>query len=154
MGVKASKYDIIREILCLVMLIGSSLYLILNWSAFPEQIPGHYNAAGEVDRWGKKSELLFVPIVVWIMYVFVSVLERFPMIWNTGITVTEENKDRIYRILKNLIGTMKLLVTGTFVCIEMFQAAAQALPGWFLPVSMGSLLGSMIYYIAKLVKNR
>ena len=30
------------------------------------------------------------------MYIFLTVIENFPQIWNTGVTVTEENKDRVY----------------------------------------------------------
>jgi hypothetical protein len=36
-------------------------------------------------------------------------------VWNTGVTITEDNKTRIYRILKNMIGTTKFLVVGVFV---------------------------------------
>ena len=45
---------------------------------------------------GSKGELVILPIIGWLMYIFLTVIENFPQIWNTGVTVTEENKDRVY----------------------------------------------------------
>ena len=39
----------------LVITIGVSHYVY-------DLIPAHYNAAGQIDRWGNKSELLIFPI--------------------------------------------------------------------------------------------
>jgi len=46
----------------------TALALLLSWLAtlaalilLPERVPMHWNLAGEVDRWGSKYELLFLP---------------------------------------------------------------------------------------------
>ena len=36
-------------------------FLIYVWNKLPDQVPGHYNAQGEVDRMGSKFELLLLP---------------------------------------------------------------------------------------------
>ena len=107
MKLKKNMYNIILEIICLVLLIGVWIYLFFNWNKIPDEIPGHYNAMGQVDRMGSKWELLVLPVIGWLMYLGMSMVEMFPQIWNTGVTVTEENKERIYRILKNMISTVK-----------------------------------------------
>ena len=146
--------DRIVEGLCLALLCASSIYLVMMWKQIPKEIPAHYNAIGEVDRWGDKGELLIMPIMSWILYLFITALEAFPQIWNTGVTVTEQNKERVYRILKNMIGTVKFLMVGFFAIISFYQIKAETMPALFLPISMGLLFGSLIYYIIKLFKNQ
>jgi len=48
----------------------TALALTVSWAAtlaalavFPERVPAHWNAAGEVDRWGSKFEILILPLV-------------------------------------------------------------------------------------------
>ena len=68
-----------------------------------------------------KSQLWFTPILSVLMYLGISLCERTPGIWNTGVEVTRENKERIYRILKNMIVTMKLVVVFTFVFLSFYS---------------------------------
>ncbi len=154
MKLKPGKYNIIVEILCLLLLCGNTMYLILNWAVIQTKIPGHYNAAGEIDRWGEKGELIFMLVLNWVLYIFLTVLEQFPQIWNTGVDITEENRERIYRILRNMLSTAKFLMVVDFVFINIRQTTLVPMPGWFLPAMLGLLFGSIIYYMIKLVKNR
>ena len=56
MKIKNSAADIIMEVLGLIMLIGTPLYLFISWPSIPDKLPMHYNFAGEIDRWGGKGE--------------------------------------------------------------------------------------------------
>ena len=93
--IKRNALDIIETIVSLLCLIGVVVYLMVMWSRIPNQIPAHFNAAGEVNRWGSKSELIVLPIISWVLYGFITLVERYPQIWNTGVTVTEENCARV-----------------------------------------------------------
>ena len=64
------KFDIILNGLCLIILVSTILFLILTWSKIPDKVPMHYDFAGNIDRWGSKLEILILPIITWIMYVF------------------------------------------------------------------------------------
>ncbi len=154
MFVKRSKYDIVINLICLLLLLGVAGYLAVNWSSIPDKIPSHYNAVGEVDSWGNKMELLVLAIIGWIMYIGITVLEQFPQAWNTGVTVTEENKARIYPILKMMISTLKLLVVGVFVFLALNSALAKALPLWFLPVFLVVMFGSIVFFIVRLIRAK
>lgn len=68
MRVNKTKYEIIANMLCLLLLTGSVIYLCVNWTSIPDKVPGHYNFAGEVDRWGNKKELLFIQALAWVLY--------------------------------------------------------------------------------------
>lgn len=147
-------YDICINVICIGLLFGTVIYLCSNWSNIPEKIPGHYNAYGVIDRWGNRKELLITPVAAWIMYIGLTVLGNFPETWNTGVHVTEQNKERVYRILKDLIETVKLLLIATFSFLAINSSLSKSLPVWFLPVSLLSVLGSLVFFIVKLVKAR
>ncbi|BAL00505.1 hypothetical protein OBV_33060 [Oscillibacter valericigenes Sjm18-20] len=154
MELKRSRYNIAVNLICLLLLSGIIVCLLLTWKKIPDKIPGHYNAMGVVDRWGNKGELLILPIVGWILYFMMTMIERFPQAWNTGITVTEGNKERIYPIIGNMLGTMKLSLVSVFVFLTINSALAKELPAWFLPAVVILIFGSIVYFIAKLIKAR
>lgn len=145
-------YDIFINVTCIVLLFGILIYLGQAWDTIPERIPGHYNAIGVVDRWGNKSELIIVPIIAWIMYIGLTVIEKYPQIWNTGVKVTEQNQELVYRLLKNMLGTEKLIMVSVFSFITINSTLSQGMPIWFLPVFLGLIFGSLIYFIIRLVK--
>lgn len=145
-------YDIAVNIACVVLLAGIVIYLAVNWSEIPEEIPGHYNVYGVVDRWANKGELLVPPIVGWIMFIALTVIGRYPQIWNTGVTVTPENRERVYRVLKSMLGTMKLIMCAVFTILTLCSATAQGLPIWFLPVFLGLTFGTLFFFIMRLLQ--
>ena len=63
MRIPRSRYDIVAKTLCIICLLGTFLYLTVNWGNIPDEIPGHYNAMGQVDRVTKKSSIFAVPII-------------------------------------------------------------------------------------------
>ena len=91
---KTNALDVIVNLLCAVLLLGGTLYVVLGWNSFPAQIPAHYNALGEVDRWGSRGELLFLPIVSWMLYGLITLVEQFPQIWNTRAAFPPRRKTR------------------------------------------------------------
>ena len=152
MKINKNRYDIFVEIICLTLLIGTLIYLFINWNSIPDEIPGHYNAMGEIDRMGRKGELFVVPIVNWLMYLGITLIEKFPEVWNTGVKVTKKNKERVYRTLKNMLSTMKLIIVAVFTYITINSAQSLSLPVWFLPVFLVLLFGSIIFFTIKLVR--
>lgn len=58
--------------------LGSLIFLIYNWNGLPDEVPAHYNALGEVDRWGSKMELLILPLVGAFSAVLMQLFEKLP----------------------------------------------------------------------------
>lgn len=154
MKLKKTAWDWITEALSLALVFGTILYLIVMWKSIPDTIPAHYNAAGEVNRWGGKSELLMLPIIGGILYFFITLIQQYPQAWNTGVTVTEENRERVYRILRNLIGTTKLMMLLVFSSLTVLSSLGLALPIWYLGVFLVLLFGSITFFIVQLSKER
>lgn len=154
MKIKNTRIDWFIEMICILLLGGITLYLILSWSTIPDKIPMHFNVAGQVDRWGNKIEIIFMPIVSWLLYGFITVMEQFPQIWNTGVMITEENAYRVYRILKNMIQITKLLVVIMFFYITICSIFAINMSMWASVIELVLIFGNLILGVVKLYKNR
>jgi uncharacterized membrane protein len=46
------------ELLMLTIILLPAIYLAFVWNTLPEEVPMHFNAKGEVDRYGSKDELI------------------------------------------------------------------------------------------------
>ena len=150
MKTKPSKTERILEALGWIMLIGTLMYLIIGWSSFPDQIPAHYNAAGEIDRYGSKWEIVFIEAVMWLLYLGIGLLEKYPEIWNTGLKVTPANREKVYCTLRYFIKTLKLSTTLIFAFLVITSLQGSHLPGWFTPASLFLVFGGMAFWLIRL----
>ena len=150
MKTKPSKTERILEALGWIMLIGTLMYLIIGWSSFPDQIPAHYNAAGEIDRYGSKWEIVFIEAVMWLLYLGIGLLEKYPEIWNTGVKVTPANREKVYCTLRYFIKTLKLSTTLIFAFLVITSLQGSHLPGWFTPASLFLVFGGMAFWLISL----
>lgn len=154
MKIKNSPADIIMEVLGLIMLIGTPLYLFISWPSIPDKLPMHYNFAGEIDRWGGKGEILFIVVMLWIIYLMISLVEHLPSVWNTGVQVTPENRERVYRTLKYMVKTLKLAMTLVFTFLILNTVAGTPLPGWFTPAYLILIIGDLAFWLIRLYRVR
>src|SRR5690625_5725944 len=56
-----TKSEVIFNGIGYVFFIGSIILLAIIWDHIPTEVPAHYKAAGVVDRWGSKWELIILP---------------------------------------------------------------------------------------------
>ncbi len=152
--IERNALDILETIISLLCLVGVVVYLILSWNTIPDKIPAHYNAAGEIDRWGSKSELIVLPIISWLIFGLITLVERYPGIWNTGVRITPENRDAVYRLLKNLIAVIKIFVLLMFGSITVISSLRLSLPVWYILGFMALLFGTVAYFIVRITRLR
>ncbi|WP_287409404.1 SdpI family protein [Oceanithermus sp.] len=60
--------------LALAVSWGATLYAL---AVFPDRVPAHWNAAGEVDRWGSKFETLLLPALQLLIVALLAAWPRF-----------------------------------------------------------------------------
>ena len=135
--------------LSLLVLVGTVVFLAGYWKQIPAEVPMHYNAAGEIDRWGARAELLILPIISWLLYGLMTVVEQVPSAWNTGVKVTVENREQVYALLGHMLSTLKLLVMVMFAWITLWCALARP-----LPVVLAAVFGNMAYWLVRLFRAR
>jgi uncharacterized membrane protein len=156
MKLKHTRLQIFLEIAGAALIVGMVLFLVLNWNSFPDRIPKHFNATGQVDSWGGKGELLFLPILGIGLYLLITVLTFFPSIWNMNISYKEENKVAVYQTIKTMMLVLKVILAGVFLYISYYMALAQSMPGYFLPVVLAAIFAPMLFFIlhARKVGNK
>ena len=150
MKLKNNKIDWIIEIMCLTLLIGLTAYLIFNWGSIPDKIPAHYDWEGNIDRWGNRSDLIFLPMMSWFLYLLITGLQQVPLVWNTGVKITEENEERVYRTLKYMLETLKLIVVADLTYITVHSLMGKSLSGWFTMIVLVAVFGDLIFWIVRL----
>lgn len=90
MKLKYTKMQTVFEIIGALLLAGMFAYVFLEWGRLPEKIPVHFNAAGEINRWGDKSEIFILPGVGMALYLLITLISHFPSSWNVPVESTEE----------------------------------------------------------------
>jgi uncharacterized membrane protein len=136
--------------------LGSVIFLIFTWSLLPKDVPAHYNALGEVDRWGTKWELLILPIVGVFIIVLMEVLEKYPEVHNYPIRFNESNAEKFYLISRKLVNQLKNICLFIFALI-LFESVSIALGWgngfgmWFLPIT---ILGTGVPIVVGIIKQK
>jgi uncharacterized membrane protein len=152
MKLKYTKFQKIIELITVILLFSIVIYLIASWDNLPNKIPGHYNGAGIVDRWGSKNELLITPIISIVLYTLLTTVSLFPAIWNVPVKTTEKNKKDVYLNTKSMLILVKMEIIIVFSYIVYSDINTQYLGTWFIPIFIIILLGTIIYYITKVCK--
>src|SRR5205085_6096496 len=113
-----SSTDLWLDRLALIGLLFLWIYTIVNYAGLPEIIPAHYNLKGEVNRYGSKAIIFVLPIVLTILVTGLTILKRYPHIFNYPVTLTEENAESEYRTATRLIRYLKFIIVAFFIFIN------------------------------------
>ncbi|RKF41127.1 hypothetical protein BCY89_22195 [Sphingobacterium siyangense] len=132
--------------------------IAFHYSKLPEIVPVHYNAEGKVDKFGPKSILLMLPLIATVLYVAMTIVNRFPHLFNYPIKITEENALQQYTSATRLIRYLKFIVVVIFGIIAFKSipnaaATSEGLGTWFLPFVLVSIFVPVIYFLIKSVKT-
>ncbi len=148
----------ILQIVSVLVLAATAIQLIMAWSTLPQTIPTHFNAAGSPDGWGGKTTLLMLPIFEAAMYIMLTVIERFPKIYNFPVEITEKNALLEYQTARETLVCIKsemLLIFGylQWVIVEGAKTASFSLGLWFVPVFLVIITLTLVYYIARMKRH-
>jgi len=130
---------------------------ITNYANLPETIPTHYNGAGQADRFGGKATILTLPLIATVLFVGLTILNKFPHIFNYPTNITQDNALRQYAT--RMIRYLKLIIVVIFGLIEfktiqIANGQADGLGIWFLPMTLGLIFIPLIYFVVKLFKAK
>ena len=134
-----TKYEKCLDVIGSGLFTVSILFIILQWGNLPEEIPAHFNAKGEVDRWGSKIEVLILPGIGIFMWIFLGLLEKAPHMHNYPARLNERNVEAFYLNSRRLCNEVKnfCLILFAIISCEIVLVALGKIEGlgwWFLPV--------------------
>ncbi|MGG0670711.1 DUF1648 domain-containing protein [Lederbergia citrisecunda] len=139
-----------------IVYLAGIVYTIVIWSQLPDQVPAHYNAAGDVNRWGSKWELILLPVIAALLAIFMSFLEKHPE-WHNYMKLNENNIEFQYKNSRMLLNVLKnecvlLFVFLTYSTEQVALGNIDSLGIVFLPVFLIIIFGSMAFFIARSLK--
>lgn len=144
------------DVLVVALFAAALVYLIVQWNQLPDEIPAHFGGDGEVDRYGSRAELLLLPVIGLIMWVGMSVLEKYPHTYNY-INLRPDNKEIQYRYGILFMNVIKNLSTLLFVFLiwQMTDIAMARIDSLNMPIFITLLVllfGSIGFYLYKVMK--
>ena len=135
-------------------LIFASLWLltIVSWKLLPEIIPDHFNASGHPDHYGSKAIMLSMPVLASILFIGMSVLNKYPHVFNYPVGITSENASFQYKNSTRMVRFLKVAILIFFFYLAaMTYRTATSLSGglgwWFLPLTVAIVLIPLFYFI-------
>jgi uncharacterized membrane protein len=154
-----SKSDVLLQVIAFLGVVTSGVLLAVRWPGLPDIVPRHFGVTGQPDAWGSKVSLLQLPIVTFVLYVLLTVLERFPNSFNYPWRITPENAQTQYRIARKLLISVKALMVWTFFFIlwRTLEAALGVRGGlgpWFVPLIVGATAALIAYFMYRGARAR
>lgn len=116
----------------LLALAGSALLLAIYWKRMPDQIPTHFDAAGQIDGWGAKSTVLLLPIIGTVMF---GMLQFVAIICSSMKTV---GSVRPMLAMETMCRLLNVLITLVFAYLTVCSAMSVPLGRWFMWAFIGS----------------
>ena len=151
---KSNLFDKITAVLAIIILLAATVFVLINWSNLPEQIPSHYDFKGRPDGYGGKETLIFLMVTGWALTLGMMILSSFPALWNTGVERTPANEAAINRITRDLISFMELVIAGDFAYMMVVPVIGTSMGAWSMPVFLALIFGSIIVTVVRLIRNR
>jgi len=143
--IKLSKFDYFFEIIGFLGILILFAFPIYFFKDLPDQIPKHYNVLGEVDSYASRGSIWVLPIIGLILYIGLSILNKFPFVFNYPVKVTDDNAERLYTIGTKTIRLLKIVIILSFAFLN-YKTIAIALNqtsdigSLYLPIFLTTLI--------------
>ena len=156
--IELTRTDRLFEILGWTSLISIWVLTIDNYPELPDTIPIHYSATMQADGFGGKGNLLTLPFIATALFFGLTILNRFPHIFNYPTTITADNALRHYRNATRSVRYLKVIIVVIFGLISyqtIRHANGQAEgPGsWFLPFTLVLIFIPIINFVVRSFKT-
>lgn len=157
--VQKDSLDLLVEVFSVIFLTLMFLWPMIHFQELPQFIPKHYSPAGLPDAFGKKYEIWILPSIGLVLFVGLTILNRYPHIFNYPVEITPTNAKRQYKIATKLLRAMKLLICATFFYIgyATVQTALHRQNGLgaiFMPLFLGAIAVTIGYYLYSALKRK
>lgn len=138
------------NILSVLSILGTLIYVIVVYPTLPDTIPSHFNALGEADGWGGKNSIFIMPFVAIVLFIPLYFISKVPHTFNLPVTITEENAPRIYPVAQFYLCLLNL-ETVLLLCYLVFESIPN---GWsveifLIPIMIAMFALTFIFFIIK-----
>ncbi len=122
-----SRIDLICNLITILLIIFAIIYACISYTHLSETIPVHFNANGEVDRYGHKSSFIVLTAIIALMGIGLLTLSHFPQSFNYSIPITDSNREKQHALAASMIRQLNAFITicMTFMLVEIGMIAME-----------------------------
>ena len=130
-----------------ISLIGTAIVL----QFMPESVPMHYDAVGNIDRWGSKYENLIFPIIILAMSLFWTLIMRY--FEKKALKAADEKESASAKSNAKVLGIVGLCMAAMFTVMQgfiLYGAYSEAVLGatqWTVDIGKVSVILMGIIFI-------
>lgn len=156
MAILKSFFEKVFDAVTLTVLIASIVYLATQYGGLPEKVPAHFDGSGNVDRYGNKIELIILPIIALVIWIGMTVLEKYPHTFNY-LNLTKDNVEAQYKNGRLMINVLKnevvlLFSYLTYQTIQISKGLAEGIDSFFMPVFLVVIFGSVFFFFVRMFR--
>ena len=158
MKLKLTTIDKAFEMLGWISVLAVWVLTIANYTNLPDMIPIHYNVAGQADGFARKVSILIQPLISTVLFIGMTILNRFPHVFNYPTNITKDNALRQYTNATRMIRYLKIIIVVIFgvITLQTIRYATgeiTELGVWFLPLILGLFFMPVIYFLIASFRN-
>jgi hypothetical protein len=157
--IKFTRNDYISESLSIIAFLAMWLltFYAIVIASLPGTIPIHFNLKGAPDGYGKKLNLLITPLVSTVIYIGMTIINRYPHLFNYPVKINEKNAVEQYLLATRIIRLIKLVIMLLFFIIEFFIIKSVLynrpfVAFWFVLIIPAFFYVLFIFYILRSIK--
>jgi len=156
---KKNNFDRFLEWLGLAGVLLLAGLVVYRFPRLPDTVPTHFGADGLPDAFGSKYQLWILPAVGIVLFTGLSILARFPHVFNYPGKITPENAAEKYRMAAQLIRVLNVFLVFvfvyiTFTAIRTAQGKQEGLGNFFIIFFVLLISFIMVFYLYQLMKDR
>lgn len=157
--IKFTRNDYISESLSIIAFLAMWLltFYAIVIASLLDTIPIHFNLKGTPDGYGKKLNLLITPLVSTVIYIGMTIINRYPHLFNYPVKINEKNAVEQYLLATRIIRLIKLVIMLLFFIIEFFIIKSVLynrpfVAFWFVLIIPAFFYVLFIFYILRSIK--
>ena len=143
------------RVVAVIGIIGIVLLVALPvfaWSGPPDKVPIHFGVSGDPTSWADRWMIWFLPALGLILTISMSLLARYPHVYNYPVTVTDENAPQLYRLSRSMVIWLAAEIAVCFAFIEWTMLRtptgnAEGLVSIFVPLYLVLVFGTIGYFM-------
>ncbi|MCK9445108.1 MAG: DUF1648 domain-containing protein [Tissierellaceae bacterium] len=147
MKTETSTFQRIMELIGITIILVLIFHVITSYTSLPDKIPGHFNAQGEITRYGSKAEILIMPIFGILMYIGLTLIQINPKVWS--VSSREDVETKVYHNLKSMIISLKVQLIGFFLYIAYNQIKGTNLSIDATIIFISIVLMTLVFFITR-----
>lgn len=153
-----SPLEVVLGILSFVGTVAIIAIAVYSYGQLPDQIPGHFNAAGQITDYQGRAFIFFLPALAVVFFIGFSLLKRIPHLYNYPVRITPENAGWQYQQARTLIGWVQfegiwLFTYAEWVIVQTSLNQADAFNLWIFWGFIGIVFLTIIVYIVRMARG-